>query len=149
MGEQRLETNSCPVSLLLSTGEELDGEVFLQLVGAHGVGAQRVGELLNSDDCFLPLRCEGRVTLVNLRQVAAIRVAASVEADDLTCLGDHYRVEVSTSVGKSFDASIYVNLPNHRGRVKDFLNQSLRFLPFFVDDQVVYLNFRFILRVKD
>lgn len=149
MDEQRLEMNSCPVNLLLATGDELNGEVFLQLVGAHGVGGQRVGELLNGSDCFLPLRNDDKVTLVNLRQVVAIRVAANMEADDLTRLGDHHQVEVSTSVGQRFSASIYVNLPNHRGRVKDFLNQHQRFLPFFVDEQMVYLNFRFIVQVED
>jgi len=149
MGEQRVETRSCPVGLQLSTGETLRGEVFLQLVGAHGVGSQRVGELLNHEDCFLPLRCDGRVTLVNLRQVVAIHVDAEQEADELARLGDQHQVEVRTTVGEKFSASVYVNLPNHRGRVKDFLNQRHRFLPFFVGNEVVYLNFRFILRVDD
>jgi len=149
MGEQRLETNSCAVTLQLTNGEELTGEVFLQLVGARGIGIQRVGELLNTEDCFLPLRRDGRVSLINLRQVALVKVAADREADDLTRLGVQQQVSVSTTVGKSFQASIYINLPSHSGRVKDFLNQRQRFLPFFVDDQVIYLNFRFILQVED
>jgi len=149
MGDQRLETLARRIELQLANGERLKGEVFLQLVGSRGLGAQRVGELLGSEDCFLPVRSNGRVTLVNLRQVVSLTVAAEDEADELSRLGEQYEVKVRTAVGEQFAATIFVNLPNDRGRVKDFLNQRLRFLPFFCDRNVVYLNFRYILEVED
>jgi len=149
MGEQKLATRSCQIEMQLATGEMLQGEIFLQLVGAHGLDGQRLDELLNSEDCFLPIRNEGGVTLVNLRQVASISIPDDQENNSMMKLGERHLVSVKTSVGAPFEAEVYVNLPSNRTRVKDFLNQKLRFLPFFAGDQVVYLNFRYILQVKD
>lgn len=149
MSEHKLATRSCHIEMQLATSELLQGEIFLQLVGAHSFGGQRLDELLNSEDCFLPLRNDGEVTLVNLRQVASISIPDDKEKNSMMRLGERHLVSVRTSVGAPFEAEVYVNLPSNRTRVKDFLNQKLRFLPFFTGDQVVYLNFRYILQVKD
>lgn len=149
MGEQKLATRSCHIEMQLATGEMLRGEIFLQLVGAHGFGGQRLDELLNSDDCFLPLRNDGEVTLVNLRQVASISIPEDPQRDALMKLGKRHLVSVSTTIGTPFTAEVYVNLPSSRSRVKDFLNQRMRFLPFMTGGRIVYLNFRYILQVKD
>lgn len=149
MSEQRLATEVRSITLQLATGEVMKGEIFLQLVGATGYGGQQLDELLNGDDCFLPIRQGGEVSLVNLRQVASISVVEDLESDPLRKLGERHRVSVCTTVGEPFEAEVYVNLPSNRTRVKDFLNQRLRFLPFFTGERVVYLNFRYILQVKD
>jgi len=149
MSDQRLATEVCTIELQLATGEELQGELFLQLVGAHAFGAQRLDEVLNGEDCFLPVRCHGKVTLFNLQQIASVSVPDDGENDVLMKLGEHHQVSVCTTVGKQFEAEIYVNRPATRSRVKDFLNQPHRFLPFFSGNRVVYLNLHYILQVKD
>jgi hypothetical protein len=149
MGEEKLVTEVCPIVMQLATGEEIQGEIFLQLVGLRGFGEQRLEELLNGEDCFLPVRCAGDVTLVNLRQIASISVPDDQHNNTLMKLGVRHLVSVRTTVGKSFEAEIYVNLPSNRTRVKDFLNQKQRFFPFFADNRLIYLNFRYILQVRD
>jgi hypothetical protein len=44
---------------------------------------------------------------------------------------------------------LYVNLPQTSNRVKDCLNQQQRFLPVFREEEVLYLNTSYILRVRD
>lgn len=149
MADARLETHIQPVQVQLATGELLDGEVFLQLADVYHTGPQRVGTLLNGDDYFLPVRCDGHVTLINLRQVVSLSVAADYEADELMTLGKEHQVAVRTTASDPFSAQIYVNLPDGRTRVKDYLNQHQRFLPFFSGSKVVYCNFRYILQVED
>jgi hypothetical protein len=149
MAEQKLATEVCPIIMQLATGEEIQGEIFLQLVGIRGFGEQRLEELLNGEEHFLPVRCKEEVSLVNLRRVASISVPEDKENNTLMKLGVCHRVSVWTTVGNPFEADIYVNLPSNRTRVKDFLNQKQRFLPFFADDRLVYLNFRYIVQVRD
>lgn len=149
MSEQRLATEVRSITMQLATGEVIEGEIFLQLVGVHGYGGQQLDELLNGDDCFLPVRQKGEVTLINLRQVASISVEEENDGDSLRKLGECHQVSVRSTVGEPFTAEVFVNLPSNRTRVKDFLNQRLRFLPFFAGERVVYLNFRYILQVKD
>lgn len=149
MPDRQMVTEFCQIDLQLATGEELTGEIFLQLMGARGFGGQRLEELLNGADGFLPFRCQGETTLINLRRVASISVGEDPEKDALMKLGKRHEVSVRTTVGSTLAAEVYVNLPADRCRVKDFLNQKLRFLPFFVGERIVYINSYCILQVKD
>jgi hypothetical protein len=149
MNDQRVNVDSRHIEILLSTGERLDGEIFLQLYGQHLAGPQRIDEALNGSESFLPLRRAGKVQLVNLDQVMAVYAAAAEEFDPLLTLGDEHRVRVTPGAGDPFEARIFVNLPHGHNRVKDYLNQPARFLSFLVGDQVVYLARQRILVVED
>lgn len=149
MDEQRISVDTRVVRIELSNGQQLEGEMFLQLHGLHQSGPQRVGEVLGSEDAFLPLRVAGQVKLINLDQVVAVAVAAELEFDPLLELGERHEVQVTAAGGEPLEAEIFVNLPNGRNRSKDFLDQKKRFLLFRCGDEVVYLARRHILLVED
>ena len=149
MEDQRISVETRRVELVLGDGSRLVGDTFLQLHGMHLTGLQRVGEVLNAEDDFLPLRSGDGVELVNLRQVVAVEVAAVDEFDPLLGLGKEHRIQVTPTVGEPRDVRIFVNLPGGHNRVKDFLNQRDRFLLFLDGDRVLYLARNCILRVKD
>ncbi|MDA3903509.1 MAG: hypothetical protein PF441_08700 [Desulfuromusa sp.] len=149
MDEQRISVEARRVKLTLSNGSQLTGETFLQLHGKHLTGIQRIGEILNGEDNFLPLRYGGKVELINLEQVISISAAAEEEFDPLLALGEEHQIWVEPTVGEALNARIFVNLSGDRNRVKDFLNQKKRFLLLLQEDQVVYLARNKILRVQD
>ncbi len=149
MEEQRIRVDSRKVELVMADGARLTGEVFLQLQGVHLAGPQRIAELLNGEDVFLPVRLDDGVKLVNLEQVVALYAAAEEELDPLLTLGTEHRIRVVTGEGAPLEARIYVNLPSGNNRAKDFLNQPKRFLLFILGAQVVYLARKRILRVED
>ncbi|MDX2479126.1 MAG: hypothetical protein QNK24_02175 [Desulfuromusa sp.] len=149
MDEQRISVETRRVELTLSNGLQLTGETFLQLHGKHLTGVQRVGEILNGEDNFLPLRYGGKVQLINLEQVVSISVAAEEEFDPLLALGEEHQLWVEPTVGEALNVRIFVNLPGGRNRVKDFLNQKRRFLLLLQEDQIIYLAQNKILRVQD
>ncbi|PLY03203.1 MAG: hypothetical protein C0624_07165 [Desulfuromonas sp.] len=149
MDSQRISKETCNVLFSLSDGREVWGEVFLDLYGALHSGPQRVGELLNSDEPFIPIKTDEGMMLIHLQQLVSAQVAADIELDELMTLGEHYRVTVQTVLGKSIDAEVYVNLPEGGRRVKDFMNRSQGFLRFIVGDQVLYLNRCFVVCVLD
>jgi len=149
MDNQRIIVETCDVELVMVNGLRICGETFLQLQGVYLTGPQRVGELLNDDETFLPLRHDGQVQLVNLEQTVSVSLSAELEFDPLLTLGEEHRVRVEAVAGDAIEARIFVNLPGNKSRVKDFLNQKVRFLPFLVNDRVVYIARKKILRVTD
>ncbi len=149
MEDQRISVESRTVALVLSDGTRLTGEMFLQLHGQHQAGMQRVGEVLNAENNFLPLRTNEGVKLVNLAQIIMVSVPAKTEFDPLLALGEEHSVRVTTSVGETLDARIYVNLPSGSKRAKDFLDQKKRFLLFNIGEMVVYIARRKILLVEN
>ena len=149
MEDQRISVETRRIELVLANGSRVAGETFLQLHGTHLTGPQRVGEVLNAADNFLPVRNGGRVELINLQQVVAVYVSAEEEFDPLLELGEEHQVRVTSTAGEPLEARIFVNLPGGKNRVKDFLNQRDRFLQFLRNERVVYLARDFILSVRD
>ena len=149
MDEQRISVDTCRIALKTQTGLHLEGEVFLPLYGSHLDGGQRVEDLLNGDDHFLPLRHQQGTELINLDQIVSVVVSAEREFDPLIGLGREYPVRVESVTGEVIAARIFVNLPGSACRVKDFLNQKKRFLLFLREDQVVYVARDKIVRVAD
>lgn len=149
MDSQRISKETCNVLFCLADGREIWGEVFLNLYGAHHAGPQRVGELLNGDEPFIPIKTEEGTLLIHLGQLVSAQVPAETELDELMTLGEHYHVTVQTILGKSIAAEVYVTLPEGGRRVKDFVNRSEGFLRFIVGDQVLYVNRHFVVCVQD
>ncbi|WP_029918384.1 hypothetical protein [Pelobacter seleniigenes] len=149
MENQRISVETRAVRITLRTGVQLEGELFLQMHGAHQFGPQRVGEVLNGAEPFIPLRHEGKIDLLNLHQVIAVETPASDEFDELLRLGKEYRVEVHMTAGPALQLATFVSLPDEHNRIKDFLNQGRKFLLFLQDDRVVYLAGKEIVRVID
>lgn len=147
MDDQPIVVETCRIELLMVNGLRISGEILLQLQGVYLTGPQRVGEILNDDDTFLPIRTNGRIQLVNLEQVVAVSLSAEFEFDPLLALGEEHRVRVEPVVGDAVDARIFVHLPGNNSRVKDFFNQKKRFLLFLDEDRVLYLARKRILGV--
>lgn len=149
MEDQRITVETRRIELVLTNGDLITGETFLQLHGAHLTGPQRIGEVLNGEEDFLPVRTTKGIELINLEQVVSVSTASKEEFDPLLSLGEEHQIRVDSTVGKTLDAQIFVNLPGGKNRVKDFLNQNKRFLLFIHNEQVIYLARKRILCVRD
>ncbi|HKK01581.1 MAG TPA: hypothetical protein VJ955_05390 [Desulfuromonadales bacterium] len=149
MGDQKISKAIRKVRLTLADGRSLAGEIFLNLYEVRHAGQQRVGDLLNGDVAFLPVRVDCETLLVNVEQILSARVAAADELDELMTLGERYTVEVVTLSGDPIVADLYVNLPSGSCRVTDYLNRPQRFFTFVALKEVLYFNRRFVLAVRD
>ncbi|NIQ96476.1 MAG: hypothetical protein GWO11_05460 [Desulfuromonadales bacterium] len=149
MDEQRIAKEPRRIGLTLSDGRSLSGEVFLDLHDVHRRGSQRVGDLLNAEDFFLPVKTADGVFLVNIEQVMEVRVEAAAEKDELMLLGQRHTVRIHTVHGQEMIAELYVDRPQSSSRAKDYFNQPLRFFRVFQGDEVIYLNPANILYIRD
>jgi hypothetical protein len=148
MDDGRIQKSTRKTNLVLSSGRRIRGDVFVGLYDPHHSGPQRVGELLNENLAFLPVRTDKGVVLVNRAHIVSAALPADRERDDLVRLGKRYEVRVTTTCG-DLRGAVFVNLPDVATRVADYFNQPIRFLPLFQARTVIYLNREFVLLVRD
>jgi len=148
MDEGRIQKTTRRARLVFSDGREVRGDVFVGLYEAHHLGPQRVGELLNEREVFIPVKTDQGVLLVNRAHLVSVTLPSDREQDDLVTLGKRYEVHVTTTRGE-LKGAVFVNLPETSSRVRDYFNQPLSFLPIFQSETVAYLNRDFIVLVQD
>lgn len=149
MDEQKIAKNRRSVFFTLADGSTVEGKVFLSLYEACHEGPQRVGNLLNSVDAFIPVDTPDGMLHLNIVNIVAAFTPIVEEKHELMTLGASHRVQITTSLGSVIDGEIFVNLPNDRNRVSDYLNQGDRFCRVFLPEKVVYIGSRYILTVRD
>jgi len=149
MDDRTIQKETQQITVELSDGTQIDGEVFLRLHEAHHTGRQKIGDLLNQDLSFIPVRTSKGSVLLNSSQIVVVKIKQEFEKDDLMTLGRKYAVRVKTVQGKEIVGDIFVNLPEESSRVKDCLNQPIRFFPVFQSTSILYINRQFILSVQD
>lgn len=149
MDERKIEKENRPVLFELSDGSEVEGEVFLRLYEAHHAGLQKVGDLLHEEKKFIPVRTKGGTLLLNRSHIVVAKVPAPLEKDDLMTLGKKYSVSLKMVLGKVIEGDVFVNLPEGFCRMKDYLNQPVRFFTLIQPEFVVYINQEFVLSVQD
>lgn len=141
MNELWVQKKTQQVDIILSDGSGFAGKVFLLSETLHDV--------LNAKGSFIPVKTTKGVLLLNLSQIVSVTIQAQLEQDELMTLGKRHDIRVMMVDGKEMEGNIFVNLPKESFRVKDFLDQSLSFLPLFQPNLIVYLNKQFILSVQD
>jgi hypothetical protein len=120
MSEFRIEKVRQQLELTLSSGEKLNGTVFLEPVARTHPGPQNPRELLNDDAAFFPFDVKGNLVLVSKEHVkhASYQSGWQVPALSPTTVG----VRLLLSDGSSVDGSVEVEARSDAHRLLDFLN---------------------------
>ncbi len=148
MDERKIQKGTQGVKILLSTQEQLEGQVFLRLHEAHHDGRQKVGDLLNQGLTFIPVKTGSDAFLLSTSQIVTLETALEFERDDTMTLGKKYDVRISMIHGKEIAGNIFVNLPDDSSRIKDYFNQPVRFFAVSRPESILYVNGAFILSVS-
>jgi hypothetical protein len=148
MTEQVIAKQRRRVRFTLIDGSETEGDVFLRLYEARHFGPQKVGELLNGENGFIPVATGQGLVHLNVVNIVTARAVAGEELDDLDKLGKNYTVRIRTRLGE-IAGEMFVNLPEENCRVSDYLGQADRFLRIFSGDEIIYIGARFVLTVQD
>lgn len=149
MDDQKITKSRRNVIFTLADGSTVEGKVFLSLYEACHEGPQRVGDLLNSVDAFIPVDTPNGMLHLNIVNIVTAHTPISAEKHELMTLGAKHGVQITTSLGSVIDGEVFINLPHERNRVSDYLNQGERFCRVFLSEQIVYIGCRYILTVTD
>lgn len=152
--DYRIEKSRCPVVVTTRSGDQLAGDMFLQLHSQRRAGPEAPGDLLNDDDPFFPIVLEDGETLLLAKRRLLEVVVPDLEAPDqdeaIPDAGVRFApVEVVLTGGVHRTGTVKLELPFERPRLLDYLNRYReRFVTLYAEDGVRLLNRRCIERVR-
>jgi hypothetical protein len=124
-------------------GRVLQVELFLSDYAREHLGPERVSDILNGENDFLPAVAEDeRVVLLGRETFLWVRIPLNehTEEEDEAGQRTDIGVRVLLEDGSGLTGNIRFVPPPGRGRLQDYLNSSGRFLSVVSGDKVFYVN---------
>jgi len=146
----RVEKIKRRVTLCRSDGVKLDVNFFLSPYAEGHSGRELILDILNSDSTFLPvedMRTE-TVLFLNKSGVMFLEVPERDLAEE-TVLNPEKNVQVELTNHEILNLSLFMEMPEERSRVSDFLNFSRGFIYLCGKEKDLILNKSFVFSVKD
>jgi hypothetical protein len=139
--------------ILLSNGERRDGCVFVAGVSARHEGPERVGELLEKQDGFLPLESNGadaRTFLINPSHILMVELAEDeARSDSGYAVARRQAVSLLLSSGQRITGVVHVHRPEGHDRLSDWTRQPGRFRYVETTSGTCLLNASHIVEVSE
>jgi len=126
VSDYKVEKKRFSVTLFFPNETAKEGDIFLSYLAAHHEGHERVIDVLNQRDPFIPIHFKDEATkLVNKDNILMVTFPSDGEETEDSVFTDS-RVEVVIHLIKDtcLEGNFCFSLPIHSRRVKDFLNQS-------------------------
>jgi hypothetical protein len=146
----RVEKNKRKATLCRSDGMKLDVNFFLSPYAEGHSGKELILDILNSDSTFLPVEDirTGEIFFLNKDSVMFLEIPER-DLTDETPLNPEKRVKVELTNNEILNLSIFMEMPEERSRVSDYLNFSRAFIYLCGKERDIILNKAFVFSVKD
>jgi hypothetical protein len=145
--ELRVPKRNVQVELLIPGGGARHVTVFLAEFAPTHSGPERLSDLLNAGDDFLPAldAATGVTTFIGRHTIAAARVAPEWEPADQP-EGERHELEIVLTDGTAMRGSVSFAPTPGRTRVLDYLNEAQPFLRLAEPERVALIHKRHIAR---
>jgi len=145
----RVPKRRAQVEVLLPDGSAREVTVFLAEFAPRHSGPERLSDLLNAADDFVPALdvAADAMTFLNRHGIAAARVGREWELAEEAPSGEKHEVEITLVGGTTLRGTVTVVLPPGRTRLLDFLNDAQPFLRLAESEKIALVNKRHIARV--
>lgn len=146
----RVEKIKRKATLCRSDGRKLDVNFFLSPYAKGRSGNELILDVLNSDSTFLPVEDinTGAITFFNKCRIMSLEIAER-DLSDETLLSQEKRVQVELTNNEILHMSLFLEMPEERSRVSDYLNSPPRFIYLCGEETDIILNKAFVFSVKD
>ncbi len=146
----RVEKIKLKATLCRSDGIKLDVNFFLSQYAEGHSGRERILDVLNSGMAFLPVEDlhTGAIFFLNKSNIMFVEIPERDLADE-ALLNPEKSVQVELANHEVLILSIFIEMPEERSRVSDYLNFSPEFVYFCGKEKDLILNKAFVLSVKD
>ena len=156
MSDYTVEKVLFSLKLFFPNETPVEGDIFLSYLAAHHEGRERVIDVLNQSDQFIPFHLKDESTkLINKNSILMVTFPSN-EDETADPVHPDFSAEVVIHLinDTSLDGKFFFSLPAHSRRVKDFLNQSFlekpeSFLELRKDAEVCLVNKAYILFVEE
>ena len=146
----RVEKNRRSATLCRSDGIKLDVNFFLSPYAEHHSGKELILDILNSDKMFIPVEDIHNGVILSLNK-GSIMFLELPERDllDETLMAPKKLVQVELTNHQILNLSVFMELPEERSRVSDYLNFSSGFIYLCGKERDIIMNKAFLFSVKD
>lgn len=147
--ELRVPKRRVQAEVLLPGGATRQATFFLSEFAPHHNGPERLSDLLNAQDDFVPAvdAATESMIFINRHIVAAARVAGEWEPGDELPGAEEHELEIVLVDGRVLRGTARFVLPAGRTRLLDFLNDEQPFIRLAEQAMVALINKRHIARV--
>ncbi|MGZ6143313.1 MAG: hypothetical protein ACXWLM_08240 [Myxococcales bacterium] len=147
--ELRVPKRRAQVEVLLPGGAARQVTVFLAEYAPRHSGPERLSDLLNAQDDFVPAVdvATDTMTFLNRHGIAAARVEREWELAGELEGGEQHEVELTLVDGTTLRGTVAFVMPPERARLLDFLNDAQPFVRLAEKEKVALVNKRHIARV--
>jgi len=145
-----VEKNRRSATLCRSDGIKLDVNFFLSPYAEHHSGKELILDILNSDKMFIPVEDIHNGVILSLNK-GNIMFLELPERDllDETLMAPKKLVQVELTNHQILNLSVFMELPEERSRVSDYLNFSSGFIYLCGKERDIIMNKAFLFSVKD
>lgn len=146
----RLEKTKRRATICRSDGVKLDANFFLSPYAEGHSGKELILDLLNSPSTFLPIEnvSTGDILFLNKNSIMYLEVAER-DLTEETVLSPKKSVHVELTNHETMNLTLFMEMPEERSRVSDFLNYSPAFIYLCGEKRDFILNKTFMFSVKD
>jgi len=146
----RLEKIKRRVTLCRSDGVKLDVNFFLSPYAEGHSGRELILDILNSNLTFLPVEDirTGAIFFLNKNGFMFLEIPERDLADE-TVLNPKKSVQVELTNHEILNLSLFMEMPEERSRISDYLNFSPIFIYLCGKEKDLILNKSFVFSVKD
>lgn len=155
MSELRIEKRRVSVSVSLTAGHRFTGALFLSAQAAAHAGPERLLDLLNASEGFLPFELVSSVgaretILLNRSHIAVVQSEASHHdlADDTSYqVAPQKSVALLLATGEELSGVLRIDRPSGRNRLSDGLNDHIGFRYLETANGILAVNFAYVVRI--
>lgn len=150
MSDYRIEKIRRNLTVVLTDGSRLEGEVFLRPVSRYRSRPEEPSDLLNDTEPFFALMRAGEAVLIAKSSVSRAETPVHEDDEELDIATLGVPVEITLVDGTVCVGSIFLETRFDRPRLLDFLNgYSQSFLPVVDAKQVLLVNTHSIAHVRE
>jgi hypothetical protein len=151
--EFRFEKQRVGATLTLEPGTSVSGSFFVTGQLSHRAGAERVGDLLNTQGGFFPFELrDGTIVLYNRAHVVAVALEPGVseaEGDPGYELATHRHVGMLLSTGMRIKGTVAVYAPPGRDRLSDYARSPQTFRYVVTQKNTLIINAAHIVELME
>ncbi len=145
-----LEKNKLKVTIFRSDGLKQDVIFFVRQFAEEHSGKELVLDIMNSRSSFIPLEDveNNDIFFFNKRNVMFLELYERDLAEE-TMLANEIHVQVDLTNGDILNGSFFIEMPQERSRVSDYINFASDFIYLCRGKGDVILNKEFMFSVKE
>lgn len=147
----KIETIKKRAEITFSDGSRLSGSLFLSPESPLHPGTELVSELFESDKTFLPFQLEGEeIVIIRKDNILLVRL----DENDHTKQSNNFvhtkpiDAQLCLISGDNIEGRVYLDLPESRSRLSDFLNYTKSFFYLETEKEAYLINSHFIKTVR-